>query len=58
MVEHLRLRWRDDLSMEALLRLRDELDDMLGRMRSTRHVSNPVFKCPACGHTGPSADPA
>jgi hypothetical protein len=28
MVEHLRLRWRDDLSMEALLGLRDELEDM------------------------------
>jgi hypothetical protein len=28
MVEHLRLRWRDDLSMEALLELRYELDDM------------------------------
>ena len=46
MVEHLRLRWRDDLSMEALLGLRDELDDMLGRIRSARHLSNPVFKCP------------
>jgi hypothetical protein len=45
MVEYLRLRWRDDLSMEALLGLRDELDDMLGRIRSTRHISNPVFKC-------------
>ena len=30
MVEHLRLRgWREDLSMEALLGLRNELDDML-----------------------------
>lgn len=57
MMEHLRLRWRDDLSMEALLRLRDELDDMLGRIRSTRHISNPVFKCPACGHIGRGADP-
>jgi hypothetical protein len=57
MVEHLRLRWRDDLSMEALLGLRDELDDMLGRIRSTRHISNPVFKCPACGHIGRGADP-
>lgn len=57
MVEHLRLHWRDDLSMEALLGLRDELDDMLGRIRSTRHISNPVFKCPACGHTGRGADP-
>ena len=57
MVEHLRLRWRDDLSMEALLGLRDELDDMLGRIRSTRRISNPVFKCPACGHRGRGADP-
>ena len=57
MVEHLRLRWRDDLSMEALLGLRDELDAMLGLIRSTRHISNPVFKCPACGHVGRGADP-
>src|SRR5260370_19342643 len=57
MVEHLRLRWRDDLSMAALLGLRDELDDMLGRIRSTRHISNPVFKCPVCGHIGRGADP-
>ena len=57
MVEHVRLRWRYDLSIEALLRLRDELDDMLGRIRSTRHIPNPVLKCPACGRTGPGADP-
>jgi len=57
MVEHLRLHWRDDLSMAALLGLRDELDDLLGRIRSTRHISNPVFKCPACGHIGRGADP-
>ena len=57
MVEHLRLRWRDDLSMEALLGLRDELDDMLGRIRLTRHISNPVFKCSTCGNIGRGADP-
>jgi hypothetical protein len=57
MVEHLRLRWRDDLSMEALLGLRKELDDMLASIRSTGHISNPVFKCPACGHIGRGADP-
>ncbi len=56
MVEHLRLRWRDDMSLEALLELRDELDDMLGRIRSTRHISNPVIKCPACGRIGRGAD--
>jgi hypothetical protein len=37
--------------------LRDELDDMLGRIRSTRHISNPLFKCPACGNIGRGADP-
>jgi hypothetical protein len=48
---------RTNRSMEALLRLRDELDDMLGRIRSTRRIFNPVFKCSACGHTGRGADP-
>ena len=57
MVEHLRRYWRDDLSLEALLGLRDELDELLGRIRSTRHISNPVFKCPACGHVARGADP-
>ena len=57
MVEHLRLCWRADVCVEALLCLRDELDDMLGRILSTRHISNPVFKCPACGHLGRGADP-
>jgi K+-transporting ATPase c subunit len=57
MVEHLRVRWRDEQSMEALLVLRDDLDDMLRRIRSTRRIFNPVVKCPACGHTGRGADP-
>ena len=56
MVEHLRLRWRDDQSMEALLGLRDELDDSLERIRSTRRIVNPVVTCPVCGHRGPGAD--
>ena len=45
MVEHLRL--RDDLSLNAPLGLRDELDDMLGRIRATRQISNPVTVCAA-----------
>ena len=43
--------------MEALPALRDELDDMLGHIRSTRHIANPIFRCPACGHVGRGADP-
>ena len=57
MVRHLRLRWRDDLPIEALLGLCDELDAMLGHIRSTRHIANPIFKCPACGHIGRGTDP-
>ena len=41
----------------GLLGLRDELDDMLGRIRSTRHIAKPLFKCPECGHIGRGADP-
>jgi hypothetical protein len=40
MVQHLRLRWRDNLPIKELLRLRSELDDMLGRIRSTQHIAN------------------
>jgi hypothetical protein len=36
MVQHLRLRWRDDLPIKDLLVLRAELDEMLERIRSTR----------------------
>ena len=50
MVQQLRVRWRDDLPIKDLLVLRAELDDMLGRIRSTLHIANPVFTCPACGH--------
>ena len=52
MVQHLRLRWRDDLPIKDLLGLRAELDDMLGRVRSTRHIANPVFTCPCVGTSG------
>ena len=43
--------------MEGLVGLRDELDDILGRIRSTRRIVNPVVTCPVCGHRGPGADP-
>jgi len=38
MVEHLRRCWRDDLSMEALLGLRDEFDDMLAHSLDAAHL--------------------
>ena len=44
-------------AIDALLGLRDELDDMRGRIRSTRHISKPDLKCPVCGHIGRGTDP-
>ena len=45
------------MPINDLLRLRAELDDMLGRIRSTKQIANPFFRCPACGHIGRGADP-
>jgi len=40
MVEHLRRYWRGDLSKEALLGLRDERDELLGRADSDARNSS------------------
>ena len=57
MVERLRSRWRDRMSVEALIELRDELDGMLDDTRSRRNIHAPVFTCPICGARGRSAEP-
>jgi hypothetical protein len=57
MIERLRLRWHADMSFDAIVGLRDELDAMLQRIRTERHVHSPVLRCPHCGHVGEGADP-
>jgi hypothetical protein len=57
MIEKLRSQWRQDLSFDVIVELRDELDTMLQQIRSERHIRPPVFKCPRCGHVGEGADP-
>jgi len=57
MIEKLRSQWRQDLSFDAIVELRDELDAMLQQIRSERHIRPPVFKCPKCGYVGEGADP-
>lgn len=37
--------------------MRDELDEMLGRIRAMRRIANPIVTCPTCGHIGRSAEP-
>src|SRR5262249_11932060 len=52
-----RLQPRSGLRITAPVPDPTELDDMLGRIRSTRHIFNPVFTCPTSGHIGRGADP-
>jgi hypothetical protein len=57
MIEKLRSQWHPDMSFDAIVELRDDLDAMLQRIRSERHIRPPVFKCPHCGHRGEGAAP-
>ena len=57
MVAELRRRWRADLSFGDVIELRDEFDDMLHHIRSTRHIRTPIIRCPKCGNVGPAAEP-
>ena len=40
-----------------MIALRDELDAMLHRIRSERHIRTPVIRCRRCGRVGPAAEP-
>ena len=57
MIERLRSRWHQGMSCDALIELRDDLDAMLQRIRSDRHIRPAVFRCPECGHVGEGAKP-
>ena len=50
MIEKLRSQWHPDMSFDAIVELRDDLDAMLQRIRSERRIRSPVFRCPHCGH--------
>ena len=52
MIEDLRSRWREDMSFDAIVELREGLDAMLQGIRSERHIPPPVVKCPQCGRVG------
>jgi hypothetical protein len=57
MVDELRRRWHAGLSIAELIRLRDDLDSMLRRIRSERSIRTPLIRCRTCGHIGPAAEP-
>ncbi len=57
MVDTLRSQWCRDMPLEAMIRLRDDLDAMLQQIRREREIRSPVAKCPECGHVGECAPP-
>jgi hypothetical protein len=57
MIERLRSQWHQEMSFDAIIELRDELDAMLQRIRCERHIRSAVFRCPRCGHVGEGAEP-
>jgi hypothetical protein len=57
MVDALRAKWHPDLSLPDLIALRDELDAMLHRIRSKRHIHPPLITCRHCGHVGEAMEP-
>jgi len=57
MVVRLRSEWHEEISMPALINLRDELDRMLRRIRTGRNIQTPIITCRKCGRTGPAAEP-
>ncbi len=56
MVVELRSRWHAGLSVPELIRLRDDLDAMLRRIRSERQIRTPVIRCRSCGNVGPAME--
>ena len=57
MIVRLRADWQAGMSMPALINLRDELEEMLRRIRTCRNIKTPVITCRKCGFTGPAAEP-
>jgi hypothetical protein len=57
MIERLRAQWHQGMSWDSLIALRDDLDAMLRRIRSDRHIRPAVFMCRECGHVGAGAEP-
>jgi hypothetical protein len=55
MVDTLRSKWQRELPFEELICLRDELDEMLQRIRSERRLRPPVLKCRKCGQISEGA---
>ena len=57
LVALLRSEWRPDLSCEAIVALRDQMQGHLEQLRARRDILPAVIHCPCCGTTAPAAPP-
>jgi hypothetical protein len=57
MIRRLRTEWHPEMSMEMIIDLRDQLDEMLHQIRRLGRIQTTNFTCPKCGKTGHSAQP-
>ena len=57
MIVRLRADWQAEMSMPALISLRDDLEGMLRRIRAGHDIKTPIITCRRCGFTGPAAEP-
>lgn len=53
----LRSHWKPDLSWQAVIELRDQLQRELETLRASRGIQPPMFRCPHCGTHAPAAPP-
>ena len=57
MVDELRSRWSKGMSLEELISLTRELDEMLQEIRTQRKIKPVMMWCPKCQKRQPSAPP-
>ena len=57
MIVRLRSEWHEEMSIPALIGLRDKLDETLHRIRAGRNIQTPIITCRRCGMTGHAAEP-
>ena len=57
MIEALRREWSPTLSDEALIGLRDRLDERLQQIRAERQLRPPMIFCPRCQKRQRAAEP-
>jgi hypothetical protein len=57
MIVRLGSEWHEEMSIPAVIGLRDKLDETLHRIRASRKFQTPIITCRRCGMTEYAAEP-